>query len=177
MTDPNDLVVERRVSVPPADVFLYFTDAERWMRWQGTAAEIDLRPGGIWRVNVTGQAYASGQVKEIVENERIVFTWGWEHDEMPVPPGSSTVAIELVPDGEGTLIRLTHSNLPPESIEIHRQGWEKYATRLAAVAEGRDPGADQVQVEAEEETDDDSREGRDRDPVFPGGRRGIRNGS
>jgi uncharacterized protein YndB with AHSA1/START domain len=146
MTDPKDLVVERRVSVPPADVFAYFADADRWMRWQGTSAEIDLRPGGVWRVNVTGQAFASGQVKEVVENRRIVFTWGWEREDMPVPPGSSTVAIELVPDGTGTLIRLTHSGLPPDLIEIHRQGWENYATRLAAAAEGRNPGADPLQV-------------------------------
>ncbi len=155
MMDPGDLVVERRVSVPPADVFAYFTDADRWMQWQGTAAEIDLRPGGIWRVNVTGQGFASGQVKEVVENERIVFTWGWEHDEMPVPPGSSTVTIELVPDDGGTLIRLTHSELPPDSTEIHRQGWENYASRLAAVAEGRDPGLDPLRSGAEEVTDRD----------------------
>ena len=153
MTDPRDLVVERRVPVPPAAVFAYFTDAERWMRWQGTAAEIDLRPGGIWRVNVTGDAYASGRVKEVVTNERIVFTWGWEHEEMPVPPGSSTVAIDLLPDGDGTLIRLTHSDLPPEEIEIHRRGWENYASRLAAVAEGRDPGDDPLSGGAEEDTD------------------------
>jgi uncharacterized protein YndB with AHSA1/START domain len=114
-----------------------------------------LRPGGIWRVNITGQAYASGQVKEVVENERIVFTWGWEHHDMPVPPGSSTVAIELVPDGDGTLIRLTHSDLPPDSIEIHREGWESYLSRLAAVAEGRDPGLDPLRSGAQGDTDGD----------------------
>ena len=139
---PDELVVERRVSVPPDQVFVYFTDAERWLRWQGTDAEVELRPGGVWRVNVTGDGYASGRIVEVVDNQRIVFTWGWERDDMPVPPGSSTVSIDLLPDGEGTIIRLTHSGLPSDTIEIHRTGWENYVTRLATVGEGRDPGPD-----------------------------------
>ena len=139
MSTGNDLVVERRVSVPPERVFAYFVDAERWVAGQGTEAEVDLVPGGIWRVNVTGDGFASGRVVEVVENERVVFTWGWEQGP-PVAPGSTTVAIELLPDGDGTLIRLTHTGLPPDMIEIHRFGWERYVPRLAAISEGRDPG-------------------------------------
>jgi uncharacterized protein YndB with AHSA1/START domain len=135
----GDLVMERHVSAPPEQVFAYFTDAEKWMAWQGTDAQIDLTPGGVWRVNVTGDGFASGRVLEVVENERVVFTWGWEEGP-PVRPGSTTVAIELVPEGDGTLIRLTHSSLPPEEMEIHRQGWEHYLLRLAAVSERREPG-------------------------------------
>jgi uncharacterized protein YndB with AHSA1/START domain len=135
----EDLIVERRVSVPPEKVFSYFADADKWTAWQGTEAEIELVAGGMWRVNVTGDGFASGRVVEVVENERIVFTWGWEQGP-PVPPGSTTVAIELVPEDEGTLIRLTHTDLPPDEIEIHRFGWEHYVSRLAAVTEGRGPG-------------------------------------
>jgi uncharacterized protein YndB with AHSA1/START domain len=135
----DDLIVERRVSVPPEKVFTWFTEAEKWLAWQGTDAEIELVPGGKWRVNVTGEGFASGQVVEVIDNERVVFTWGWEEGP-PVPPGATTVAIELVPDDEGTLIRLIHSALPPDEIEIHRFGWEHYVARLAAVSESRDPG-------------------------------------
>ena len=135
----DDLVVERRVPVSPDQVFTYFTEADKWLAWQGTEAEIELVAGGAWRVNVTGEGFASGRVVEVVENERVVFTWGWEQGP-PVPPGSTTVAIDLVPDGDGTLIRLTHTDLPPDEIEIHRYGWEHYVTRLAAVSEGRPAG-------------------------------------
>jgi uncharacterized protein YndB with AHSA1/START domain len=135
----DDLVVERRVSVPREKVFTFFTDAKKWTAWQGVDAEIQLVPGGIWRVNVTGDGFASGRVVEVVENERVVFTWGWEQGP-PVAPGSTTVAIELVPDGDGTLIRLTHSALPPDQIEIHSYGWEHYISRLGAVSEGLEPG-------------------------------------
>jgi len=139
MVGDQDIVVERRVSVLPEKVFAYFTDAGKWIAWQGTEAEVELVPGGSLRVNVTGDGFASGRVLEVVENERVVFTWGWEQGP-PVPPGSTTVVIELVPENNGTLIRLTHRGLPPDQIEIHRLGWEHYVERLAAVGDGRDPG-------------------------------------
>lgn len=135
----EDLVVERRVSAPPNKVFAFFTDAGKWTAWQGTEAVIDLVPGGVWRVNVTGDGFASGRVVEVVENERVVFTWGWEQGP-PVAPGSTTVVIELIGDDDGTLIRLTHKGLPPDQVEVHRFGWEHYASRLAAVSDDADPG-------------------------------------
>lgn len=96
----DELVLERRVSAPPDKVFTYFTEPDKWLAWQGTEAEMELVAGGLWRVNVTGQGFASGRVVEVVENERVVFTWGWERGPA-VPPGSTTVAIELVPEAMG----------------------------------------------------------------------------
>ena len=59
----------------------------------------------------------------------------------PVPPGSSTVEIELVPDGDGTLLRFTHRDLPSaEAAESHAHGWDHYLGRLAIAAAGRRPG-------------------------------------
>ena len=64
-----------------------------------------------------------------------------------MPPGSTTVTIELEPNGTGTLLRLTHSPLfPPPVAEHHRQGWERYLERLRVRAEGGDPGPDPVQA-------------------------------
>jgi uncharacterized protein YndB with AHSA1/START domain len=140
------LVVERRVNAPADRVFRFFTNGGLWMEWQGTDAEIDLQPGGTFRVNVIGDGYASGHFLEIVENRRVAFTWGWERPDSPVPPGSSTVVIDLLPTEGGTLIRLTHTGLPEDSLEVHRQGWENYVGRLASVAGGIDPGPDPLAV-------------------------------
>src|SRR5204862_7096859 len=86
---------------------------------------------------------AAGEFVEIDRPHRLVFTWGWEGGASPVAPGSTTIEFELVPDGEGTLLRFRHSNLPSaEATASHSHGWDHYLERLAAVGAGTDPGVD-----------------------------------
>lgn len=137
----SEVVVTRRIAAAPATVFSFFTDVERWTSWQGVDGEIDAIPGGVFRIRMPGAQVAVGRFVELLPHRRIVFTWGWEGDGSPVPPGSTTVTIELEPDEDGTLVRLTHADLaPPPVAEHHRQGWELYLDRLRIRAEGGDPG-------------------------------------
>ena len=140
--ESDAVVIERRIAASPATVFSFFSDAARWMRWQGVEAEIELAPGGVFRMNVRGDGFASGRFLEVVPDRRLRFTWGWERDTLGVPPGSTTVEIDLESDGDGTLLRLTHSRLPGRSVPSHRDGWKHYVGRLVVVAEGGDPGGD-----------------------------------
>jgi uncharacterized protein YndB with AHSA1/START domain len=139
----SDVVVTRLIAASPATVFSFFTDAERWTSWQGVDGEVDAQPGGGFRIRMPGDQVASGRFVELVPERRIVFTWGWEGEAPPVPPGATTVVVELETVEAGTLLRLTHSgiDLPPVA-EHHREGWERYLDRLQARAEGRDPGPD-----------------------------------
>jgi uncharacterized protein YndB with AHSA1/START domain len=139
MTD--ELRVERRIAARPAAVYAYLTDSERWARWQGESAEIEPVPGGRFRMTVANASTAEGEFVALEPDRRVVFTWGWV-GHPAVPPGSSTVEVELLPDGDGTLVRLTHRGLPPEERSIHRAGWDHYLPRLAAAATGGDPGPD-----------------------------------
>jgi uncharacterized protein YndB with AHSA1/START domain len=138
----SDVVVTRWIAASPPTVFAFFTDSERWAAWQGVGGTVDARVGGQLRVIMPDAAAASGQFIEVVPPRRIVFTWGWEGNEIPVPPRSSTVMIELEPADNGTLLRLTHSGLPADVGELHRKGWERYLDRLARRATGNGPGAD-----------------------------------
>ena len=77
----------------------------------------------------------------------IVYTWGWEpgaDGPNAVPPGSSTVEIELVPEDGGTKLLFTHRDLPTREVGASRtaQGWDHYLGRLAVAAAGGDPGPD-----------------------------------
>jgi uncharacterized protein YndB with AHSA1/START domain len=137
----SDVVVTRVIAASPATVFSFFTDLERWTAWQGVDGEIDARPDGIFRLRMPGGQVASGRFVEVDAPHRIVFTWGWEGEGSAVPPGSTTVVVELSADGDGTHLRLTHRSLePPPVAEHHRQGWEAYLERLRIRAEGGDPG-------------------------------------
>jgi uncharacterized protein YndB with AHSA1/START domain len=137
------LTVQRRIKARPVTVFSFFTDRDRWLSWQGVTAEIDARPGGVFRMNVRGDGWASGRFITVEPPRLIVFTWGWEGDGSPVPPGSSTVEVRLEDDGEdGTRLTLVHRGLPLPAIDMHRDGWNHYLDRLAIRALGGDPGPD-----------------------------------
>ena len=139
---------EIRIEAPPETVFPFLTEPDKIVRWKGVDATVEAVPGGIYRVNVTGRNQAVGEYIEIDPPRRVVFTWGWEGDDQ-LPPGSSTVTIELIPDGAGTLVRLTHSGLPTGADAAQLEGWEHFLPRLATVVAGGDPGPDPwVQTDA-----------------------------
>jgi uncharacterized protein YndB with AHSA1/START domain len=133
---------EIRIDAAPASVFEFLTDPAKMVRWMGTEAVLDPQPGGDYAVNINGYERVRGQVIEIIRDRRLVFSWGWEDGALPVAPGESTVEISLEPDGEGTLLRLTHRDLPQDMHTFHRLGWDYALPRLAVVAAGGDPGPD-----------------------------------
>ena len=59
-----------------------------------------------------------------------------------MPPGSTTIEIELVPDGDSTLLRFVRELPTAESAESHAHGWDHYLGRLVVAAGGGDAGAD-----------------------------------
>ena len=141
MSEAGEIVIERRVNAPPSAVYAYLTNSERWAEWQGEEATVDARRGGLFRMRMATGQTARGQFLELVPDTRVVFTWGWV-DVPGIPPGSTTVEIDLVADGDATLVRLTHRGVPPDGHDAHRVGWQHYLPRLALRAEGGDPGPD-----------------------------------
>jgi len=139
---------EIEIAASPETVWEFLVDPEKLRRWKGVAVgPFDARPGGAYRVEVIPGSTASGEFVELDPPRRLVYTWGWEPgadgDANVVPPGSSTVEIELEPRGTGTTLRFTHRDLPTEqSAQSHGHGWEHYLPRLAVAAAGGDPGPD-----------------------------------
>src|SRR5580704_7791261 len=98
------LVVRRETHVPapPAAVFALLTDPEKILRWMGTEAQLDPKPGGLYLVNVTGARFARGAFREVVPVHRLAYSFGWEGSK-EVPPGSSLIEIDLIEEHAGTL--------------------------------------------------------------------------
>ena len=139
---------EVRIDAPPDVIFKFFVDPEHMVRWKGVEAMLDPRPGGLYRVNVTGTQVARGEYLEVSPNERVVFTWGWEGPESAVPPGTSTVEITLRPEGSKTVVRLEHRDFASKEIATgHIEGWDHFLDRLAIAASGGDPGVDPWTIE------------------------------
>lgn len=139
------LELERRIRARPETIFTYFTDPERYVQWMGIDADLDARPGGVYRVDVPQGFTALGRFEEVDPPRRVVFSWGWEgHD--TVPPGSTRVEVTLTPDGEETIVRLVHTGLPgADEVEQHDHGWNRYLDRLAIAGAGGDPGPEDSQ--------------------------------
>lgn len=139
MTTP--IQIERRIAAPPASVYQYLVDPELLQAWFGIKCTLESRPGGTFEMLSPNGMTASGEVVDVLGDRKISFTWGWQ-GHPAVPPGSSLVEIELIPDGDGTLVRLTHSGLELDEHPLHRLGWEHYLPRLATIAVGGEPGPD-----------------------------------
>ncbi len=80
---------------------------------------------------VAGRHPALGEFVEVVPAEKIVFTFGWDEANHPIPAGSTLVAISRHPEGT---VRLVHSGLPDDAVEDPTKGWRHYVERLAIIA-------------------------------------------
>jgi uncharacterized protein YndB with AHSA1/START domain len=140
MTVDGDVIrVEQRIDAPPEAVFRYLTESDLWSRWQGESAELDPVPGGRVVITMSADQVVEGTYVDVLPNTRVVITWGWRgHPRMP--GGTTVVEFDLVADGAGTIVRLTHRGIPSEDVPIHRQGWDVFLPRLAVAAAGSEPG-------------------------------------
>ena len=79
----QDEAVEREVLIAarPETVFEFFTDPEKQVLWMGRRAELDPRPGGTYRVEISDQIVGSGEFVEVHAPSRVVFSFGWEGQE------------------------------------------------------------------------------------------------
>ena len=113
-------------------VFRYFTDSKRWASWWGEGSTIESKPGGKVRICYPGNTIASGEVIEIANNERIVFTYGYETGK-PIPPGTSKVTFILRDHTEGTEISFCHEFADEAIRDMHIGGWRYQLAVFATV--------------------------------------------
>lgn len=130
----TDYTTDLFIDAEPRIVWDYWTDPACMREWWGIAAELDPRPGGLYRVimAIDGPVML-GEYLEVVPFERIVFSFGWEREGYPgVEPKSTTVEVQLAPEAGGTRLSLRHSGLPPAAHDAHREGWTHFLGVLQA---------------------------------------------
>ncbi|HSE43564.1 MAG TPA: SRPBCC domain-containing protein, partial [Acidobacteriota bacterium] len=111
-------------------VFRYFTDSKRWASWWGEGSTIEAKPGGKVRICYPGAILALGEVLEITNNERIVFTYGYESGK-PIPAGSSKITFLFRDHSEGTEVAFRHEFEDAAVRDMHVAGW-RYQLALFA---------------------------------------------
>ena len=145
---PPSVEVRRTIRAPRQRVFDAWTKTEELKAWHApgpltvSLAEIDLRPGGKYRIHMRepdGKEHrVSGVYREIDPPKKVVYSWGWDGDH---PVKDSTVTIEFLERGELTEVVLTHSGIEhDEERGKHAGGWtsilDKLEARYSTVAAG-----------------------------------------
>ncbi len=138
------LQLEHRFAASRDQVFEAWTNPEVLKRWWAAAptwetplAEVDVREGGSYRLSMLtdeGETHTvRGEYREISPPERLAYTWSWEEGPEPAMAGSdeTLVVVEFLEDGDGTLVKLTHSGFASEEIKgMHAHGWEAVLANL-----------------------------------------------
>jgi uncharacterized protein YndB with AHSA1/START domain len=158
MTDNDDsqasVVIERTFDAPIALIWQMWTEPEHFKAWYGPTgasvpvAEMDVSVGGSRLVcmemetpNGTMQMWFTGEYREIVTNERLVYTESMCDEDgnvkspadMGMPEGhpeATEIIVELEDLGGRTKMVMTHVGVPAGS--PGESGWTMAFDKLAA---------------------------------------------
>ena len=137
-----ELVIERVFRAPRRLVWNAWVDSGQMIKWMGPRdhpavhLEGEVRVGGKWRGCLKSAAsgedlWQGGEYREIVEPEKLVFTFFWEGDDGK-PENVMLIALtfeELGPDRTKMTMRQTgFRNV--EQRDGHRGGWTSTFDRL-----------------------------------------------
>jgi uncharacterized protein YndB with AHSA1/START domain len=161
MTD-NDVsqdavVIERSFDAPVDLIWQMWTDPEHFKAWYGPdgatipVAKMDVRVGGTRLVGMEMQSpdgpmqmWFTGEYREVVANERLVYTESMSDEngnvlspsDMGMPEGHPTtteVRVDLEDIGGRTKMVMTHAGIPVDSPGA--AGWAMALDKLAAHVE------------------------------------------
>ena len=136
----NDVIEQEvRIEAPIERVWQVITDPAYVVRWFGTTAEIDLRPGGAVQFGWDGQGPFHGVVERVEPPHE--FAYRWVHD-AGVPVGGesveTTVSFSLSEVDGATLVRLVESGFADEGhYKENTEGWTEELADLVAFASSR----------------------------------------
>ena len=158
MAETLDLVLERTLDAPIDLVWKAYTDPQHLKEWfapkpyEITECELDLRPGGIFRIRMVGpDGFDTGHgnagcMLEVVEGEKLAWTSALGPGYRPAEMGEGcesfpmTAIVTLADAGDGrTFYRAVALHKTMADRDMHEQmgfqeGWGKCADQLEELA-------------------------------------------
>jgi uncharacterized protein YndB with AHSA1/START domain len=140
LREKPELRLARRYPVAPEKVWRAWTDPQALSAWFGpgepdsvTLAELDVRPGGRYRVRFhtpDGEEHEVAGSYEVVEpHAKLVFNWAWRS----TPDRVSLVTVLLRPVAGGTEMDFRHERFfDQKAREGHAHGWGLALEKLDA---------------------------------------------
>ena len=146
-----ELTITRTFDAPASLVFEIWGEREHMRQWLGptgftcTSLELDFRPGGAWRGCIESEQYGTswmgGVYREIVPDERLVFTFAWEDGRDQ--PGVQTLVTVTFAERDGKTTQIFHQApfVHEEARDSHVSGWNECFDRQQQYAEALARGA------------------------------------
>lgn len=140
---PTSVVIDWKFEHAPEFVWKAWTDPQWIARWVGSDpngsvrhVNTNVRPGGRFEFAFTDsdgtQHTARGVYREVVAYQQLTFTWRWAGE-----PGIETsIAVSLVPDDRGTIMRFEHSGLVHASTHDYAFGWRSTFEKMEKAIAG-----------------------------------------
>ncbi|MCB1783563.1 MAG: SRPBCC family protein [Alphaproteobacteria bacterium] len=145
ITAQGTLHVKRLMPAPIDIVWSYITDSEKSALWLNTI-NTPFREKGPYDVtfqnqNLTDEAVpeefgapynAKGEILIVEPPTKLSYTWKMGETD-------TIVLFELTPQGDQTLLSITHSNIPAPAMTNVGPGWHTHLARLIAIIAGTKP--------------------------------------
>ena len=139
--EDRELEITRLIDAPRPLVFRAWTEPEHLARWWGPkgfttiACQMDIRVGGTYRYGMRSpdgvEYWKRGVYREIVEPERIVFTFAWE-DADGNPGHELLTTVTFAEDGTKTRLTLRQAVFETTARrDDHEAGWTSCLGRFA----------------------------------------------
>ena len=133
--DSASVRLERVFPIPAEHLWAYLTTPEGLRRW---IAEGQIGPGHARLEFLDNGTVNEGPVVAWDPPNLVEFEWTGG----PTQPAGSRVRFELVPEGEGTRLILTHSRTSPPAAPDFAAGWHYHLDTLSFLIKGTEPVAE-----------------------------------
>ena len=125
----------KEIAATPTAVYYALTNGGAMREWLSDNSQVATRVGGPIFLYWQDGYFASGEFKELVPDEKVVYSWQGKGD-----TAVSTVTITLAPTDNGTQVELVHSDIPggEEAADLRqslKDGWEASLANLKSVLE------------------------------------------
>ncbi|OOQ59601.1 SRPBCC family protein [Mucilaginibacter pedocola] len=127
--ETQPLIVERTLNAPASKIWEALTDNDKMKQWYFQLESFEPRVG--FEFSFAGQGSKGEKyihlcrITAVEPEKKLSYTWRYQDF-----PGNSEVSFELFPDGDKTLVRITHTGLetmpqngPDFAVESFTQGW------------------------------------------------------
>jgi uncharacterized protein YndB with AHSA1/START domain len=136
----RELTITRVLNAPRTLVFKVWTQPEHFSRWLGPkdfttiGCQMNVQVGGMYRACIRSPEgndhWMQGVYREVIEPERLVFTFAWE-DENSQPKHETLVTVTFEEQDNKTLMTFRQAIFEStESRDSHNTGWSECFDRL-----------------------------------------------